>query len=108
MAVISCPVCSKKISDKATECPHCDTVMDMDIEERERLARKQIAKKTQKLSTQSLFAMVFFLGGFWFMYFQAPEPDSPQMMISQGVVAIGFVWYIVNRIRLLLLKHAAK
>ncbi|MFT5164542.1 MAG: hypothetical protein ACI9FJ_003144 [Alteromonadaceae bacterium] len=108
MAVISCPLCAKKISDKAQQCPHCEADLNMDSEARDKLARREVARKTQKISTQSLLAMMLLLAGFWFMYFQTPEADSVQMMLSQGTVAIGFCWYIVNRIRLILLKRLSK
>lgn len=108
MAVISCPQCSKKISDKVKQCPYCHTNMDMDGEARQSMERRRIAKKVQHISTQSMVAMVFFLGGFWVMYFQSPESDSPQMLVAQLSIAVGFVWYIINRIRLLILKRGDK
>lgn len=108
MAVISCPQCGKKISDKVKQCPHCEIGMDMDVEARQSMTRRHIIKKSQQLSNQSLVAMLFFLGGFWFMYFQTPAADSPQFMASQAAIALGFIWYIVNRIRLLLLKRSGK
>lgn len=108
MAVISCPQCSKSISDKVKQCPHCQVDMDMDIEERERMAAKLINKKIQQISTHNMFAVLLFMAGFYVMYFQDPAKDSVQLIGSQAAVAIGFVWYVVNRIRHFLIKNAQK
>ncbi|MFT4926670.1 MAG: Co/Zn/Cd efflux system component [Phenylobacterium sp.] len=108
MAVISCPQCNKKISDKANQCPHCDISTDMDADELQKVARQHVLTKSRKLSNQSMVAMLLFLGGFYVMYFRSPAIDSPQMMVAQGLIVVGFLWYIINRVRLLLLKKGRK
>jgi hypothetical protein len=108
MAIITCPLCSKKISDKALECPHCGASMDMDVEERERISSRLNSKKIQQISMQNMFAVVLFMAGFYIMYFQSPAEDSMQLKLSQAAVALGFLWYVVNRIRHFLIKTAMK
>lgn len=108
MAIITCPQCNNKISDKAKTCPHCGVDMDMDDEKRDLLASRKRAEKLKSLSTQSMLALVLALAGFYIMYFQTPEQDSTQMLLSQVAFGAGFLWYLVNRIRTFMLKHMDK
>ncbi|BBN81285.1 hypothetical protein PA25_12700 [Pseudoalteromonas sp. A25] len=105
MAIVQCPGCSKSISNKSTACPHCQLQLkEMTAEQIERLAIKQRINKQQKFMNHSFLALILFLGGFLYMYWRQPEPDSLQMMAAQGAIAIGCVWYLVNRVVLIYLK----
>jgi uncharacterized membrane protein YvbJ len=106
MSVISCPHCNKRISDKVEQCPHCNIGMDMDADQIQRMATSERVKKMQKINVQSMIAVIVAMVGFYVMYFKSPEPGSPQLLISQSVLALGFLWYIVNRIRLFMIKNA--
>jgi hypothetical protein len=107
MALVDCPSCSKKISDKAQNCPHCDfTLGTVNVED---IARKQnfnLYLKNQNIQTQSMIAMLLFVAGFGFMYWGAAEPGGLQHNLAIGLAIIGFVWYIVNRVRLIMLKRS--
>ncbi|MFT2091284.1 hypothetical protein [Paraglaciecola sp. 2405UD69-4] len=107
MALIDCPSCSKKISDKAQTCQHCGfTLGDASAED---LARKKNLNKYlkgQRIQTQSMIAMLLFVAGFGFMYWGGAVPGELQHTAAMGVTVIGFVWYIVNRVRLVFLKRA--
>lgn len=106
MALIDCPSCSKKISDKAQSCQHCD--MTLETVNAEDIARKQNLKmylKNQKIQTQSMVAMLLFVAGFGFMYWGEAQPGGLQHNLAVGCSIIGFAWYIVNRVRLIMLKR---
>lgn len=107
MALTDCPSCSKKISDKAQSCQHCDFALG--TASPEDIARKNNLKrhlKNQAIQTQSMIAMLLFVGGFGFMYWGGVTTDSVQYKLAIGVAIIGFVWYIVNRVRLVFLKRS--
>ena len=107
MALIVCPSCSKKISDKAQNCQHCD--FGLGAADAEDLARKQNLKmylKNQNIQTQSMVAMLLFVAGFGFMYWGEAQPDGLQYNLAVGITIIGFVWYIANRVRLIMLKRS--
>ena len=108
MAIVTCPMCSSKMSDKAPSCPSCGATSDMDDEQRHRVASRISQKKLQQISTHNMIAVIIALAGFYVMYFQSPDPESWQLKCSQGAVAIGFLWYIVNRIRHFMIKSALK
>jgi hypothetical protein len=107
MALIDCPSCNKKISDKAQNCQYCDfAVGSVNVED---IARKQSFKKylkNQNIQTQSMVAMLLFVAGFGFMYWGGAQPDGLQHNLAIGLAIIGFVWYIVNRVRLIILKRS--
>ncbi|MGJ8682588.1 hypothetical protein [Paraglaciecola sp.] len=106
MALVDCPSCNKKISDKAKTCQHCE--FSFGEASPEDIARKRnlnLYLKKQQVQTQSMIAMLLFVGGFGFMYWGGVSADDFQYKIAVGVSIIGFVWYLVNRVRLVFLKR---
>ncbi|MEP1871117.1 MAG: hypothetical protein ABJJ44_16425 [Paraglaciecola sp.] len=107
MALIDCPSCGKRISDKAQSCQHCNFTLGEATSED--IARKQSLNKYlkgQRIQTQSMVAMLLFVAGFGFMYWGGAIPGELQHTVAIGVTIIGFVWYIVNRVRLVFLKRS--
>lgn len=106
MAVINCPGCKKKISDKAKVCNHCDlSLQGLDADKMAALKKVEKINKVQQLMNYSFIAMILFCGGFFMMYFDNVETGSLRHNIAMGCVAIGFIMYIVVRIMLLLTKR---
>ena len=67
MAVINCPKCRKKISDKAKTCQHCETSFDdMSAEKLQNIKKVNLIETSQKLMNYSMIAMLLFCGGFLF------------------------------------------
>ncbi|GAB3033484.1 zinc ribbon domain-containing protein [Bowmanella dokdonensis] len=129
MALIDCPSCNKKISDKASQCQHCGFAIgkasDEDILRKQRL---QKFKKTQSIQTQSMVAMLMFVAGFAILYWGDSAPSEfecefalnliknggplclwhgqLQYNLAIGCSLIGFVWYVVNRVRLIFIRKS--
>ncbi len=109
MAIINCPGCNKKISDKAKSCHHCDlTLVGLDDEKRSSLKKVSMAEASQKLTNQSMIAMLLFCGGFLFLYYQDAQPGTWQYITAITGTAIGFILYIITRVRLVFLKKSNK
>lgn len=107
MALVACPSCNKKISDKTQSCQHCGfTLGEASAGDLERKQNLQKYLKAQKIQTQSMIAMLMFVSGFGFMYWGGALPGGLQHNIAAGTSIVGFVWYIVNRIRLIFLKKS--
>jgi O-antigen/teichoic acid export membrane protein len=107
MALVNCPSCSKKISDKTPSCEHCGLSLGTAVAED--IARKQSLNKylkSQSVQMQSMLAMLIFVAGFGFMYWGGAKPGGLQYNIAIGLTLVGFVWYIVNRVRLVFLKRS--
>ena len=52
----------------------------------------------------SFIALIIFLTGFLALYTRSPAPGSIELLITQSAIGIGFLWYVINRVRLLLVK----
>ena len=106
MALIDCPKCKKKISSKVKECQHCGVnLANLDAEGITKLGKVSLIEKQQKIMTQSFIAMLLFCGGFLFTFWQNPETGSIQQITAITSTVVGFVWYIINRLRLIVLKR---
>jgi hypothetical protein len=55
---------------------------------------------------QSMLAMLLFVAGFGFMYWGGAVTGGLQYNIAIGLTVVGFVWYIINRVRLVFLKRS--
>jgi hypothetical protein len=107
MALIDCPSCNKKISDKAQSCQHCSFTLG--AANAEDINRKQNLNKylqNQRIQMQSMLAMLLFVAGFGFMYWGGALPGDMQHNLAVGAAVFGFVWYIVNRVRLIFIKRS--
>ncbi len=103
-----CPACKKKISDKATTCNHCGFGVGAadadDVLRKEKMARHQ---RHQSLQTQSFLAVLVFIAGFGFMYWGQPEVGGTQHSSAMLACIVGFIWYVINRVRILLSKRSS-
>jgi len=107
MAVINCPSCKKKISDKAKTCNHCGMqIAGIDQEKLALIKQTNAIKKQQSLMTHSFLAMLLFCGGFLFFYLKDAQPGTIEYVTSIASTILGFILYLVTRVRLLLLKRS--
>lgn len=108
MALMNCPSCNKKTSDKATECPHCGFAIGNATSED--IERKRGLKKFQKLQSiqnQSLIAILLFVAGFGFMYWGDARNNDMQYNLAILSSVVGFIWYVVNRVRIVMVKRSS-
>ena len=109
MAVINCPSCQKKISDKTKNWSHCRVdLSSADPEQLASLRKVDIINKSQKIMTLSFIAMLLFCGGFLFFYWYEVQPGTWQYTASLTSAVAGFGIYIITRIQLILLKSKSK
>lgn len=106
MAVINCPSCNKKISDKAKSCSHCQLELaNLDPDKMQSMSKVCFVQKHQSLMNHSFIAILFFCGGFLSLW-QYAEPGTWQYTAAIASTVVGFVLYLVTRIRLLFLKRS--
>tara|TARA_R110000744_G_scaffold131501_2_gene239615 strand:+ start:492 stop:821 length:330 start_codon:yes stop_codon:yes gene_type:complete len=106
MAVINCPSCKKKISDKVKSCNHCQLDLTaLDADKIASLQRVSTVEKSQQLMNHSFIAMLLFCGGFLFLYWHDAQPGTWQYVVAIASTILGFVLYIITRVRLLLTKR---
>jgi len=107
MAVINCPSCKKKISGKAKTCEHCQIdLTTLDVEKIASLKRVNAVAKSQQLMNHSFIAMLLFCGGFLFLYWQDAQPGTWEYVAAITSTILGFILYIITRVRLILTKRS--
>ncbi len=107
MAIIDCPSCQKKISDKATSCQHCELdLTDLDKDKVIQLRKANKLKKSQQLMNHSFLAMLLFCGGILWLFYRDAPIESLEYKGALTATVLGFIWYIVIRIRLVFLKSS--
>ncbi|NQY89428.1 MAG: zinc ribbon domain-containing protein [Colwellia sp.] len=106
MAVTNCPSCKKKISDKAKECSHCGLSLHaLDSDKIANLNHVNRINQAQRLMSYSFVAMLLFCGGFLFMFWDNVEQGTWQHNLAMASTVIGFILYIIIRVRLLFFKR---
>lgn len=105
MAIISCPFCGHKTSDKSAACSKCNgDLANLTPEKLASLARNRAIDQAQSLVNHSMFALLLFLAGFGLMYWWDPEPGSAQQYIAGAAIGLGFCWYMISRARIMFIK----
>ncbi|MBL0712011.1 MAG: hypothetical protein JJV99_13525 [Colwellia sp.] len=106
MAVINCPHCKKKISNKVRQCNYCSLPLtELDTDKVASLHRIVRVNQKQRLINYSFIAMLLFCGGFLFMFWNNVEQGTWQYTTAMTSAVIGFIMYIVIRVRLLFFKY---
>jgi len=112
MAIINCPSCKKRISDKAKTCSHCNVniqsgtraeeLTEEQLDSKAKLARM---KKLYSLQMQAMAALILFLLGILLWYFLGNfSLTEVSHFIELGLVVIGGIWYLLTRVRLIIFK----
>jgi len=108
MAIINCPGCMKKVSDRAAVCDHCGFMLGAhDTETLARKARNQRSIRVNKLVSQQMLAIVFFVAGIGATFYDWQESgwESVMPIVGPAVAGLSFAWYLVTRGRIYLLKR---
>jgi len=106
MAIISCPHCQQQISDKAVLCQHCDAdIAGRTTEVMASQNRVKRIERAQSLQVQTFIALMLFVGGFTLWFWQDTFDEQWYNYLGQGMIAVGFLWYLANRVRLILNKR---
>ena len=114
MAIINCPACKQRISDKAKTCSHCtfDLIKGENstgdnqekIESKLKLAR---LKKRYSLQIQAMSAIILFLIGLFAWYFIGQmQLTQTSHFIEISIGILGGFWYLITRVRLYTFKHS--
>ena len=106
MAVISCPQCKKKISDKAKACRYCHlSLQALGSDQITHLAQINKINQIERLMNLSFIAIILFCSGFLFMYWENVKQGTWQHSLALASTVIGFLMYIIIRIKLLFVKR---
>lgn len=108
MAIINCPGCGRRISDKSTFCAHCELPLgEMSREDVSRLKRRRWRRRVWQAKNVTYAAMTALVGGmlWWFLVepqgWILPPPVVPIVLIFLGAAAYvaGRVWLFWLRMK---------
>ncbi|MCE9687245.1 zinc ribbon domain-containing protein [Shewanella sp. AS16] len=102
MALIKCPVCHKRISSQASRCQHCQADLSGNTES---LARISHIQQSNRLMNQSFLALTLFIAGVVLWFWGGEPAEGPRAYIAGGCFALGFVGYMITRVRIILHKR---
>ncbi|HLV47570.1 MAG TPA: hypothetical protein VKY35_00745 [Aliidiomarina sp.] len=119
MAIINCPDCSKRVSDKAAACEHCGFMLSgQNVSDRARYAQMAKNKQLNKFISQQMQAMLLFVIGIAAAFYDWSEEGAmpaflidtvftPSIlkMIGFSIMGLGLGWYIITRGRIFNLKR---
>ena len=108
MAIINCPACNKRISSVAESCQFCKTIFtdDLDEEQQIRVARNSRFIKVQRLQNFSFLFVMLFAAGALVMYLGISDQDEVFNFTGRGMIAVGFLGYVIARVMLLLARKS--
>ncbi|AKS43065.1 zinc ribbon domain-containing protein [Wenzhouxiangella marina] len=99
MALIRCPHCHKRISNRVKACPHCDeALVELSPEELERLASRRYKRQrflALNLSYLGLTLLVF--GAIWWYVAEPQGWVLPPPLIPVAMIVIGAADYVAAR-----------
>lgn len=111
MAIINCPSCKQKISDKSKVCSSCnyDFVNQTSAQglTNEQIASKQklaSIKNKYSLQMQAMIGIILILLGSLLWYFGGRGTQSLSDLASLGLLVVGALLYLTTRVRLILFK----
>jgi hypothetical protein len=109
MAIINCPACQKKVSDKAPQCQHCQLdLKNIDETQLRSIKRIQTINKSQQLMNWSFIAMLFFCAGVLVIYWKDLQPGSVSYGAAVTSIVVGVSLYLFARVKMILLKRSLK
>ena len=93
MALINCPACNKKMSNKAAVCPHCGFSATAAPEAQDRMrARKQADRFRRQQMLQMLAVVVLMVGGgLWWFGSTGRGENAGTMLASGQVLLVGAI-----------------
>jgi len=121
MAIISCPSCNKRVSDKAAACEHCGFLISgQDAASMAHNAQALKNKRLNKLIGSQMKAMLLFVVGIAVAFYEWSDESfmasvfektfmTPILLKYIGFVlmGVGLGWYIITRSRIFNLKRKA-
>jgi hypothetical protein len=102
MALMSCPACQKRISSQSKHCPHCKAELG---ERTETLAKISHIEQSNRLMNHSFIFLTLFIAGVVVWFWGGEPAQGVTAMLAISSFVIGFVGYLITRVRIVLHKR---
>lgn len=102
MALIECPSCKKRISNKAKQCSSCKADLTGNTQ-----SMKVISdiKRGNQLLNHSMLCMTLFIAGVVIWFWGGEPAEGMRSYIAGAFFVLGFVGYLITRVRIVLHKR---
>lgn len=99
MAIINCPGCGRRISDKSTFCAHCELPLDeMSQEDVNRLKLRRWRRRVFQAKNATYLAMTaLVVGALWWWLAEPQGWEMPPPVVAIVLAALGAVGYVGAR-----------
>jgi len=106
MALIRCPHCHNRISDRMQACPHCDeALVELSAEEQARLISRRYKRQRYRALNVSYLGLTFLvIGAIWWWLVEPQGWTMPPPVVAMALVMVGAVVYVLARAWMLWLK----
>lgn len=101
MAIIACPACGQRISDKHDICPHCGADRGGGEEATDRMRAQIQREKRYRLQMQTYAATAIFVGAMAWMWFDTDGNILMAGKLQLGLAVGSVLWYLVTRGRMM-------
>ncbi|MEI6858950.1 MAG: zinc ribbon domain-containing protein [Shewanella sp.] len=102
MALIECPSCKKRISNKATQCSLCNANLAGDTDSMMTISH---IKRSNQLMNHSMLTMTLFIAGVVIWFWGGEPAQGMRSYIASVCFVLGFVGYMITRMRMILHKR---
>ncbi|WP_137227268.1 zinc ribbon domain-containing protein [Shewanella sp. MEBiC00475] len=102
MALVACPKCQKRISSLAKQCPHCKVDLSGNTESITIISHIECSNS---LMNQSFLFLTLFIAGVVVWFWGGEPAQGLKSYFAIAMFVIGFVGYLVTRIRIVLHKR---
>ena len=106
MAIINCPSCGRRISNRAGQCPFCnfkltDAGPGISADEARRRQQRQQMYRLQMQTYAAVTLSVIGFAWFWYETYLIGRPAPPACLAT---LAVGVVWYLGARAWMIISK----
>ncbi|NBD96232.1 MAG: hypothetical protein GVY11_07150 [Gammaproteobacteria bacterium] len=106
MAIINCPGCGQRVSDKSTFCAHCELPLgEMSHEDIVRVEHRRWRRRVWQAKNITYAAMTaLVIGALWWFLVEPQGWTMPPPWAAAGLIVLGAVAYLAGRVRLFWLQ----
>jgi len=106
MALINCPGCGRRISDKSTFCAHCELPLgEMSSADLDRLKLRRWRRRVWQAKNVTYGAMTaLVLGAIWWFLVEPQGWELPPPAVAVVLVVLGALSYLAGRVWLFWLQ----
>lgn len=100
MALIDCPSCGKKMSNKSTSCPHCGFSATATPDDQERMRSRKAADRFRRQQMLQMLAVLILLVGGILWWFGSTGTDAragTMLAVGQSMLVAAILLYAFAR-----------